>query len=187
MAIWGWCGGKLDLNLRLLASRTADASDCALLEGELASALLAALREQRLWRLAVQITPNGDLPNQAVQQFGNAPLPFGVCAGQCRPAARDDLTGRCPIEYCEETVAEIKEKYNKAKIFTDAADSASIAQVQKLCNQDFTAGSRIRPMPDIHTGRGCTIGPDGLYSKADIPEHIRFDTKPLAEFALSIF
>ena len=39
---------------------------------------------------------------------------------------------------------EIKGKYNQAKIFTDVVDSASIAQVQDLCNQEFTAGSRIR-------------------------------------------
>lgn len=53
---------------------------------------------------------------------------------------------------------EIKGKYNEAKIFTDVVDSASIAQVQELCNQEFTTGSRIRLMPDIHAGAGCTIG-----------------------------
>ena len=31
---------------------------------------------------------------------------------------------------------------SEAKIFTDMVDSASIAQIQKLCNQEFTAGSR---------------------------------------------
>ena len=49
---------------------------------------------------------------------------------------------------------EIQGKYNEAKIFTDVVDSASIAQVQELCNQEFTAGSRIRMMPDIHAGCG---------------------------------
>ena len=53
---------------------------------------------------------------------------------------------------------EIRGKYNQAKIFTDVVDSASIAQVQELCNQEFTAQSRIRLMPDIHAGKGCTIG-----------------------------
>ena len=53
---------------------------------------------------------------------------------------------------------EIKGKYNEAKIFTDVVDQSSIAQVQELCNQEFTSGSRIRLMPDIHTGVGCTIG-----------------------------
>lgn len=53
---------------------------------------------------------------------------------------------------------EIQGKFNTAKIFTDVVDNASIAQVQELCNQAFTAGSRIRLMPDIHAGKGCTIG-----------------------------
>ena len=53
---------------------------------------------------------------------------------------------------------EIKGKYNEAKIFTDAVDSASIAQVMELCNQEFAADSRIRLMPDVHAGKGCTIG-----------------------------
>ena len=47
------------------------------------------------------------------------------------------MTEPCPIEYCEEIMIEIKGKYNEAKIFTDVVDSASIAQVQELCNQDF--------------------------------------------------
>ena len=32
-----------------------------------------------------------------------------------------------------------------------------------------------------------TIGPDGQYSKADIPEHTRYDTQSLAKFAFSTF
>lgn len=53
---------------------------------------------------------------------------------------------------------EIKGKYNEAKIFADVADSVAITQVQELCNQEFTVGSRIRLMPDIHAGAGCTVG-----------------------------
>lgn len=53
---------------------------------------------------------------------------------------------------------DIKGKYNEAKIFTDVVDDASIAQVKLLLDQEFTAASRIRMMPDIHAGAGCTIG-----------------------------
>jgi len=44
-----------------------DTLDCALLEGELASQLLAALREQDLPELAAEIAPDWDLPTEAVQ------------------------------------------------------------------------------------------------------------------------
>lgn len=53
---------------------------------------------------------------------------------------------------------ELKGKYNEAKIYTDIVDEASIAQVMLLLNQEFASGSRIRLMPDIHAGAGCTIG-----------------------------
>lgn len=53
---------------------------------------------------------------------------------------------------------EVRGKYNEAKIFTDAVDNASVSQVIELCNQEFAAGSRIRLMPDIHAGAGCTVG-----------------------------
>ena len=32
-----------------------------------------------------------------------------------------------------------------------------------------------------------TVGPDGQYSKADIPEHTQYDTQSLAKFAFSMF
>ena len=53
---------------------------------------------------------------------------------------------------------ELNGKYNNAKIFTDIVDQASISQVMLLLNQEFTSGSRIRLMPDIHAGAGCTVG-----------------------------
>lgn len=58
----------------------------------------------------------------------------------------------------EGTMIELKGKYNTAKIFTDVVDEASISQVLLLLNQEFVSGSRIRLMPDIHAGAGCTVG-----------------------------
>lgn len=52
----------------------------------------------------------------------------------------------------------LKGKYNEAKVFTDTAEEASISQVLLLLDQEFVSGSRIRMMPDIHAGAGCTIG-----------------------------
>ena len=66
MAIWDWCESELDLDVRFPAPQTEDTLDCALLEGELASQLLAALREQDLPELAAEIAPDWDLPTEAV-------------------------------------------------------------------------------------------------------------------------
>ena len=53
---------------------------------------------------------------------------------------------------------ELRGKYAEAKVFTDVVDQASVSQVISLLNQPFAAESRIRMMPDIHAGMGCTIG-----------------------------
>ena len=70
---------------------------------------------------------------------------------------------------------EIRGKYNQAKIFTDVVDSASIAQVQELCNQEFAAQSRIRLMPDIHAGKGCTIGTTMTIADKVVPNLVGVD------------
>lgn len=53
---------------------------------------------------------------------------------------------------------ELQGKYGTAKVFTDDVDQKAIAQVVDLLNQPYAAGSKIRMMPDIHAGAGCTIG-----------------------------
>lgn len=53
---------------------------------------------------------------------------------------------------------ELQGKYATAKVFTDVVDEASISQVISLLNQPYVEGSRVRMMPDIHAGAGCTIG-----------------------------
>lgn len=53
---------------------------------------------------------------------------------------------------------EITGKFNTARIFTDVVDEKSISQVMELLNQSYISNSKIRMMPDIHAGAGCTIG-----------------------------
>ena len=70
---------------------------------------------------------------------------------------------------------ELKGKYNEAKIFTDVVDEASIAQVMYLLNQEFVQGSRIRMMPDIHAGAGCTIGTTMTIQDKAVPNLVGVD------------
>lgn len=53
---------------------------------------------------------------------------------------------------------EVKGKYGTAKIFTDLVEDSAIDQVKTLMDQKFVEGSKVRMMPDIHAGKGCTIG-----------------------------
>lgn len=70
---------------------------------------------------------------------------------------------------------EIKGKYNTAKIFTDIVDQESIAQIMLLCNQEITSGSKIRIMPDIHAGAGCTVGTTMTITDKVIPNLVGVD------------
>lgn len=70
---------------------------------------------------------------------------------------------------------EVSGKYCGAKIFTDVVDQASISQVIELCNQEFAAGSRIRLMPDIHAGAGCTIGTTMTITDKIVPNLVGVD------------
>ncbi len=70
---------------------------------------------------------------------------------------------------------ELKGTYNEAKIFTDHADESSIAQVRVLLEQEFVSGSRIRLMPDIHAGAGCTIGTTMTITDKIVPNLVGVD------------
>ncbi len=70
---------------------------------------------------------------------------------------------------------ELKGKYNESKIFTDVVDEASISQVLLLLNQEFVSGSKIRMMPDIHAGAGCTIGTTMTITDKIVPNLVGVD------------
>ena len=70
---------------------------------------------------------------------------------------------------------EIKGKYNTAKIFTNIVDDVSITQIKLLCDQEFIAGSKIRLMPDVHAGAGCTIGTTMTITDKVIPNLVGVD------------
>ena len=52
---------------------------------------------------------------------------------------------------------EVKGKYNTAKVFTDNLEESGRVQIKRLCDQIYAADSKIRMMPDVHAGAGCTI------------------------------
>ncbi len=69
----------------------------------------------------------------------------------------------------------LKGKYNEAVVFTDNIDSAAVAQIIDLCNRDEFGGSKIRIMPDVHAGAGCTIGTTMTLTGKVVPNHVGVD------------
>ena len=55
-------------------------------------------------------------------------------------------------------IMEIKGQFNTAICYAKIIGDNAIEQIRQLCDCEFTAGSRIRIMPDVHAGKGCTIG-----------------------------
>lgn len=53
---------------------------------------------------------------------------------------------------------EIKGKENTAICYAKVVEEEAIEQIRRMCDYDFTTGSKIRIMPDVHSGKGCTIG-----------------------------
>ncbi len=53
---------------------------------------------------------------------------------------------------------EIKGKYATAICYASVVENEAIEQIRRMCDHEFTEGSRIRIMPDVHSGVGCTIG-----------------------------
>lgn len=53
---------------------------------------------------------------------------------------------------------EIKGKVNTAICYAKVVEDEAVEQIRRMCDYEFTEGSRICIMPDVHAGKGCTIG-----------------------------
>lgn len=69
----------------------------------------------------------------------------------------------------------VEGKYNSAKVFTDVVDEKSLEQIETLCNQEFVAGQKLRLMPDVHAGAGCTIGTTMTIGDKIVPNLVGVD------------
>ncbi len=70
---------------------------------------------------------------------------------------------------------EIKGEFSTAKVFTDKIEEVAIAQIRQLCNMEYTSGSKIRVMPDVHAGAGCTIGTTMTIKDKVVPNLVGVD------------
>ena len=53
---------------------------------------------------------------------------------------------------------EIQGTFATAKCFAQTVNDNAIEQIRTMCNTPVTEGSQVRIMPDVHAGKGCTIG-----------------------------
>ena len=69
----------------------------------------------------------------------------------------------------------IKGLYNEAKVFTDVIDDGAISQIQAMCDSQIFEGLKLRIMPDVHAGAGCTIGTTMTVKNKIIPNMVGVD------------
>jgi len=70
---------------------------------------------------------------------------------------------------------EIIGKYNTAKCFATTVDDGAREQIKEVCDTEAFASSRIRIMPDVHAGKGCTIGTTMTITDKIVPSMVGVD------------
>ena len=70
---------------------------------------------------------------------------------------------------------EIKGKVNTAICYAKVIEDEAIQQIRRMCDYSFTEGSRIRIMPDVHAGAGCTIGTTMTVHDKAVPNVVGVD------------
>ena len=53
---------------------------------------------------------------------------------------------------------EIKGAMTTAICYAKTVEDGAIEQIRRMCDYELTKGCKVRIMPDVHTGKGCTIG-----------------------------
>ena len=74
-----------------------------------------------------------------------------------------------------DNMIEIKGTYANAVVFADALEASAASQIKAFCDQPISAGSKIRIMPDVHAGKGCTIGTTMIITDKVIPNIVGVD------------
>jgi len=70
---------------------------------------------------------------------------------------------------------EIKGKVNTAICYAAVVEEEAIEQIRRMCDHEFTKGSMIRIMPDVHAGKGCTIGTTMTITDKAVPNVVGVD------------
>ncbi len=69
----------------------------------------------------------------------------------------------------------IQGKCSSAVCYAAVIEQEAVDQIRRMCDHEFTAGSRIRIMPDVHAGKGCTIGTTMTVTDKAVPNIVGVD------------
>lgn len=72
-------------------------------------------------------------------------------------------------------VMRIEGKAATADCFAKIIEEEAVEQIRRMCDHEFTRGSRICIMPDVHKGKGCTIGTTMTVNGKAVPNIVGVD------------
>lgn len=70
---------------------------------------------------------------------------------------------------------EIKGKVSTALCYVNVVEEEAIEQIKRMCDYPMSEGSQIRIMPDVHVGKGCTIGTTMTVKDRVVPNVVGVD------------
>ena len=70
---------------------------------------------------------------------------------------------------------EIKGKVNTALCYAKVVEEEAIEQIRRMCDYAIAEDSKIRIMPDVHAGKGCTIGTTMTITDKVVPNVVGVD------------
>jgi len=70
---------------------------------------------------------------------------------------------------------EIEGQMNTAICYAKVVEQDAIDQIKRMCDYEFTKDSKIRIMPDVHAGKGCTIGTTMTVHNKVVPNIVGVD------------
>ena len=85
----------------------------------------------------------------------------------------------------------IQGKIASAVCYASLVEEEAVEQIRRMCDYPMTEGSKIRIMPDVHAGKGCTVGTTMTIADRAVPNVVGVDigcgmyTVRLAEMELN--
>ena len=70
---------------------------------------------------------------------------------------------------------EISGRYDTAIAYASIIEEGARQQIAHMCDQPFSEGANIRIMPDVHAGKGCTIGTTMRVTDKIVPNIVGVD------------
>ena len=75
----------------------------------------------------------------------------------------------------EEIMERIEGTVATAISYAKTIDAKAREQIRRMCSYELTKGSRVRIMPDVHAGKGCTIGTTMTITDKAVPNIVGVD------------